>query len=538
MRATHEPRRGMTRRSGLAALALIGALLLIIAVAASARAADSSVAAWCWDGDEWLGYAGGIPGSASPEQFTQCLRAAAERDEVTAISGELVEGGTLLDLGDTSLYWALPGVFGVAMTLVAYDDHVIIHDNCDRVFELRAHVATMVDPGYPCVDAPDNEKERIREDPRDVTDPDFTIFIVERQLVVDGADGWYHIVRDITGYHEDPTPRSTVTFSPTGGGIWVTAAQKVVPNEGHFDIHEPVAGTRGDEQQFRAYNWEERVTNSLFPPSFNETAYYALPDQDAYWAEVRGWLAAMSDDLYRSPDAVRLDVLDVLGWEAYATEGTVHTSLASANTILHEFAHTVAGVEHGHDGRFVATLLMIWERYVPGFDAARARELASLYSVNVGEPADVEPESGKTRLVHELFAKAAPVQPSDDTPIPPDQLLGSVRLSVGNQDLGNPQRTIEILVEGATCDVTSSYPDGTTDQRRFGPAGEFTINPEGDWNGLSIGHIEDGVFVDGTPTAPGRVRVEVTTACPSGNYDEARVIGYAEVIVVDSAPTP
>ena len=66
----------------IAALVVLGAFMAAIG---SASATDRP--AWCYDGDQWLGYAEGIPGSASQEKFTECLKTAVGRGEATRFDG-------------------------------------------------------------------------------------------------------------------------------------------------------------------------------------------------------------------------------------------------------------------------------------------------------------------------------------------------------------------------------------------------------------------------------------------------------------------
>lgn len=67
--------------------------------------------------------------------------------------------------------------------------------------------------------------------------------------------------------------------------------------------------------------------------------------------------------------------------------------------------------------------------------------------------------------------------------------------------------------------------------------GNFTINPGGTWNGISLANVggprENLLVVRGTPSKAGRVRVhlELVNVCASPH--DIRFIGYSEVIVVD-----
>ena len=185
----------------------------------------------------------------------------------------------------------------------------------------------------------------------------------------------------------------------------------------------------------------------------------------------------------------------------------------------------------------MATLLAIWERYIPDFDGARARALAERYGVEIGKPAHLQPISDRTEAVRNLLAKAAPLSLSDEQPIPPDQLHYSITLEVGRTYDGiSPPTILASSSQVPSCEVQNQEPDGTTYMSIYGPEAEFTINPGGTWNGLKIGLYggdeETGAYVTGTPVAPGRVRVEISTLCPDGNPQDPLRVGYSEIIVV------
>ena len=513
------------RRLLLGMIALGGLVLALISTSALALG-ESRGAAWCHDGNRWLAYAEGIPGSATPEDFTTCLRQSAARGDVMAFDGQLVEGGALIDVGDSSLFWTLPDLLSLELKVTAYRDHVLFGDNCDRVFEVRSGTVQMIAPGYPCL-----AEDRIREDARTLTEVDFTVFVADGQFVVEGSDGWYHINGQPVSGRPGPAPLGEIVLKGANGAIWVVAEIDVVKGV-HYDLHQPVANTAQDAQQFRAYDWESRVRGDLIPLSFDRSAYYLLPDFDAYWNEVRGWLDAIMDDLFHGREApISLEVLRGVGWRAYAFERTIFISQASAFVIIHELAHILSGSESAHGGRFTATLLMLWERYVPGFDTARALELTQRYAVDVGHPVEVEPVSDRTQIVRQLLAKEAPVLPSDDTPIEADEMLLRVVLEVGTM---YDRASNKLVVTPQTA------PKCIVDRINHPPRTEFSINAGGEWNGLSLTGIHNisddsdyGVFVDGTPTVAGRVRVKVTTKCPGGSDQEPRLVGWSEVIVRD-----
>ncbi len=522
------------QRMLLGTIALCG-LTLGVAFSSTSATGENRVPAWCHSGQAWILYAEGIPGSATPEDFTACLRRSAEHGYVLRFDGQSVPGGALIDLGQTRLFWTLPGGHSLRLSITAYDDHVTFGDSCEREFELHGGAVRMTAPGYPCVD-----HERVREDSRGLTDVDFAIYVFRRQFVIDGPDGWYHVVRDQTGWNEDPTPRGEITLRGVNASIWVSTEFEAAIG-GYVHNYRPVANTGGDPQQYFAYDWESRVRAELIPRSFNHTAQYLLPDRDAYWTEVRGWIDAIMEDLFHGRAApVHLVVLDTIDSRGYADPATrtISTSRTSANTILHELAHIIAGADEGHDARFVATLLMLWQRYVPDFNSARAVELASHHLVAIAEPVHVEPESERTAHVHSLFERKAPTLPSDYEPIDPEELHFRVELEVGREYTFASGEFVTSSSITPACLVTEPYSDGTTSQAWHGPAGTFTIGGRGGkvWNGIEIAGFsngEHGSYISGTPTTAGRVRVEVTTKCPGGSSQEPRLVGYSEVIVVD-----
>ena len=524
----------MIRSLRLLPLALICATVALVLAAPRAQAA-APIPAWCPDGDAWLGYAENIPGGSDRETFTRCLQSAAQRGSITAFAAQIVNDGVLFDLGLTSLFWTLPDLFSLDLAITAYERHVTIEDNCERIFQLRADLLQMTAPGFAC-----EGQKRIREDSRSVADPDFIIYILDTQFIIDAPDGWYHIVRDRTDWGEDPTRRGQIILKAANGAIWVTADTEIPESSGGgiFDIHRPVANTAKDRQQFLAYDWEERITEELIPQSFEDAATYLLPDWPAYWREVRLWLAAIHDDLLGpTAEPVYLEVLDAVGWQAYASGRTIYISYASAAAILHELAHIIAGDSSGHDGRFVATLLDIWERYIPDFDGDRARALAERYGVEVGEPVYLQPVSARTRTVLDLFAKTPPSDPSDDAPIPADMLLRSITLHTGRTYHYAPQTIVAASPRAPSCIIEERAADGTIERSGYGPIADFTVKPGGTWNGLAIQSYGDdqeaGAFVAGTPVAPGRVRVKVSTQCPGGFSQSPRLVGYSEIIVVN-----
>ncbi len=529
----------VARRLIVPAVIALSGLIIGFASSSTSAVGESRAAVWCYNGQVWILYAEGVPGSATQDDFTACLRRGVKRGDVVAFDGQVVAGGALIDLGDTRLFWTLQSGHSLGLSITAYDDRVVFSDNCDRVFEVRDGAARMTAPGYPCL-----YHERVRLEPDEISRIDFTIYVVQRQFVVDAAEGWYHIVRDWTGTDEDPTPRGQITLRGVNAAVWVTAEREAVDGE-RFQAHQPVANTAWDPQQYRAYDWEVSVRDEMIPSSFDRAAQYLLPDWAAYWDEVRTWLAAIMDDLFHGREPpVHLEVLDLADWQGYANpaERTISVSVASTNVILHELGHVLAGAEAGHGGDFVALMLMLWERYVPGFNTTRALELARQYAVEVGQSVAVEPVSQRTSVVTELFAKRAPVLPSDNTLVDPEDLLLQVVLEVGQTYAGLSNELVATSETMPTCTVEEHHSDGTTYMSYYPVFTEFSISAGGEWNGLSLegftaeedGQITNsGTWVIGTPTIAGRVLVRVISYCPGGFAQEPSLLGYSEVIVRD-----
>ena len=539
----------MMARLGVGVLAVVAGFLWAI-VPSSPAVGSGAAAASCYDDGAWLiyadgvtvRYADGVTASATREDFTACLYVAARGHRAIAIRGQLVSGGVLLDLGGTSVYWETESITESVLNVTAYDDRVVLRDRCDRAFELSHGTASLIHQGYACPTV-----GRIRADARTVKPLEFTIFITSRQFVIDAPDGWYHVVLDRTGGGEDPTPRSQITLRSTGAGIWVST-QRDGPDRTAgriFYIHEPLAGTTGNPQEYRVRDWSYRVHTELIPRAFHTAAYFLFPDREAYWAEARGWLEAMSGDLFHGrAEPVQLEVVSGGGWEVDTETRTIYTSIASTRVILQGYASILANVDEPAGGRYTATLLMLWERYVPGFDAAHALRLAERYAVEVGTPVEVEPVSSRTRDVRALFAKEPPVLASDDAPISADEMLISVVLTVGSTYGYHSGTTVATSETMPNCRVHERYSDGTRSWISHGPGAALTISAGGSWNGVSLmGYsryedgevVETGAYVHGTPTVAGRVRVEVTTRCPGGYSQEPRLVGYSEIIVVDPA---
>ena len=249
---------------------------------------------------------------------------------------------------------------------------------------------------------------------------------------------------------------------------------------------------------------------------------------------------AIVDDLYRGRiDRPELE-LNAFSWGlTHADDGSYFLISSNAADLMHEIARLIVGPNAGYGATFTGTLLMLWDRYVPGFDSEVALQLAERYEVAVGDHPPVNPVSELTARVNEILTRPPAALPSDQAPISPEELHLSVTLQLGETyDHLNDDVVIVTSELAPSCVVEESYSDGTTYRLRHGPQGKFTVNPGGTWNGINLlgfsgGPGVTGILVRGTPTLAGRVRVEITTKCPGGYSQEPRFVGYSEIIVVD-----
>lgn len=523
------------RRLLLSVIALGGLVLALVSTSALVLG-ESRGAAWCYDGNRWLGYAEGIPGSATQEDFSNCLRAAADRGEIVALEGVLQERGALIQAGDGSIYWEFEVRRETSLAITAYDDHVAFGDTCDRRIQLQNGFLTTSAPGYPC-----SGRQRIERTDRRVFNPDFTIYVVGRQFVAVGEDGWYHVHLDQTGWGENETPRSQITLTNRWPGIWITTARDHPgPSGGQiFFIRQPLVGNHSQLQYYLSTDWETRVPAEATSASFSRAGYDFLPDHHAYWALIKEATDAIIEDLFHGRHDRPALVLEALeSGLIYADHSRYFTTHANTWDLLHKIARVIAGPNAGYGGTFTGTLLMLWDRYVPTFDREAALALAHRYGVAVGDHPPVNPVSELTAKVNEILFRLPPPLPSDYEPIDPDDLHLSVTLELGK----TYDHWSDVLIVTSelvpSCVVEESYSDGTTYRLRHGPQGKFTVNPGGTWNGINLlgfsgGPGVSGMYVRGTPTLVGRVRVEITTKCPGGYAQEPRFAGYSEIIVVD-----
>lgn len=528
---------GGSPRSLLAVIAVCG-LLAGFGSTSTFGEVPSTVPAWCFDGQRWRGYAEGIPGSASKEEFSACLRAATARGEIRSWTGELLDSGLLIDVGDSSIVWPSRES---SLFITAYDDRIVVKDSCDRLVEVRNRRVSIPVQSDACDGA-----GRMHEVDVAITDPDFTIYFVPRTFVIDGDDNWIHIGYEPPSLGETyPNRWGEITLRDRHPGLWLRQAVIIRAPTGGYGrrFYHPIAGTGPEVARYRFDDWLHTVRSELIwrQPAvrrFEESGHDLLPDREAYARAAQGWIDAIVEDLFagRVPPVtfampehggVWLDVSQRTLW-------IVHPGMTG---ILLELARLFVLPDSGNGERAAATFLTLVERYAPEFDAEFARQLAREYQVPVGEPIEVEPVSERTSTVRRLLKQPAPPLPSDHEPIPSDQQLGKTELVVGESYQSSSDA---VIIREPSCFVTSQYTDGTLTTSQYGLDGAFTIGAGRHWNGLEIhettGRGTRSIYLQGVPTAAGRVRVEVTTKCVNDRYRRPPIaLGYVEVIVVDSA---
>lgn len=521
---------------------VVGAFVAIMAIALalvipSQRAEAGPTAVWCHDGERWLPFSEGVPGSATKDDFVECLRASADRGEVLAFDGVLLDRGALIEVGDGSIYWEFEIHRETSLFITVYDDRVLFEDSCDRKIQLQNGALTTNGPSYTC-----GVRHRIEQTDRRVFRPDFTIYVVGRQFVAVGEDGWYHVHLDETGWGGIETPRSRITLTNRWPGIWITAARDHPgPSGGQFFyIRQPLTGNYFKLQYYLSTDWEARVLSALVPISFSHAGYDFFPDWDSYWMVMKEATDAILEDLFHGrPDRPLLNVEAGRHGLLDTERNTYFHNRANTFVMLHRIARLVTGPNAGYGGTFTATLLMLWDRYVPTFDKNTALAIADRYGVTIGDHPPVNPVSEMTTKVNEILFRPPPPLPSDHEPIDPADLHLSVTLEQGKTYDHWTDVVIVTSEIAPSCVVAESYSDGTTYDSQHPPRTSFTVNPGGTWNGLKLqgfSNVKTGVtgtLVRGTPTLVGRVRVTITTRCPGGYAQEPRFVGYSEVIVVD-----
>ena len=153
---------------------------------------------------------------------------------------------------------------------------------------------------------------------------------------------------------------------------------------------------RDDPQQHRVYDWERQVEANLLPVEFSESISQERAQQvvNAVFADLFG--------PGRQPPRVR-ETND--GYSSYSHQFRqirIQSGAWDAATVLHETVHAALAEQRtqtfarwqGHGREYAATILMLWERYVPGFAAARARADAALHGLEIAGRSPIRPLGG------------------------------------------------------------------------------------------------------------------------------------------------
>lgn len=431
----------------------LAALILVVSVLAfpTQKLSAGPSAAWCYNGERWLGYSEGIPGSASLGAFAACLSRSAERDEVIALRGRLFDGGTLIDVGDGSIYWEY-GSRESYLYITAFDNRVVLFAGCGKGFELKQGVSTAITKGGFC-----NGPATVRRSDERVVDPNFTVYVVGRQFIAVGEDGWYHVVADRTGWSDNPSPRGELVLRNRGPAVWLSTEDDHAATGQIFSVKRPLAGYHSQIQIHNVSDWHYRVRAGLIPISFTWAARDFLPDSSAYWAVIKDFVDAVMGDLFRGRvDRPGLDL--VAHWSGLIhadrivyfcpredgpmllhpspqtslpldqepeciEDGEQHVDTRRSSyfaetkrldSLLEDLAQHIAGASTNYGATFTATLVMLWERYVPDFNKAKALELANRYAVDIGEPVEVNPVSERTATARRVLSRMPPELPSDN----------------------------------------------------------------------------------------------------------------------------
>ena len=184
--------------------------------------------------------------------------------------------------------------------------------------------------------------------------------------------------------------------------VWVRAwgtgdcaeAERLVPVG--FVQSAEVEIDRDDPQQHWVYDWERQVEANLLPAEFSESITQGQAQQvvNAVFADLFG--------PGRQPPRVR-ETND--GYSSYSHQFRqirIQSGAWEAATVLHETVHAALAEQRtqtfarwqGHGREYAATILMLWERYVPGFAAARARADAAVHGVEIAVRSPIRPMGG------------------------------------------------------------------------------------------------------------------------------------------------
>ena len=179
---------------------------------------------------------------------------------------------------------------------------------------------------------------------------------------------------------------------------------------------------RDDPQQRRVYDWERQVGANLLPDELSEE----IPPEraqavvDAVFADLFG--------LGVSPPRVRAAGRnDQSSYYSHQfRQIRILPGAWDAATVLHETVHAALAVQRtqtfarwqGHGREYAATILMLWERYVPGFDAEQARADAAVHSVEIADRSPIRPSGGTagSDSVADLLGLVPPAETAASVP--------------------------------------------------------------------------------------------------------------------------
>ncbi|MCY3734143.1 MAG: hypothetical protein OXG42_07665, partial [Chloroflexi bacterium] len=369
------------RRLFLLTIAVCG-LFAGLASTSTSSAGQSPVPAWCFDTVWWHFYLEGIPGSASQEDFTDCLSAAAERGEIHTLRGELLDRGLLLDAGSSSIVWPIRDS---AFYITAYENRIVVKGTCDREIEVRDGQTSIIANGYPCVGS-----GRIYEDDRSVAHPDFTIYFPPRSFVIDGEDNWLHIGYTPKSLGDGyPTRWGEITLVGRYPGLWLRHDVTIRAPTGGYgrSFYYPMAGTGSEVERYRFHDWYDTVHYELVwlhpeVRKLEDAGSDILPDHQAYAIAAQSWIDAIVDDLFARRAAPVTLLMPRYSPDRPHNRGrSMWIEFPGTTRILLGLAQLLVHPAPGHGERAAATFLMLLDRYAPEFDADLARELAAEYQV-------------------------------------------------------------------------------------------------------------------------------------------------------------
>ena len=151
-----------------------------------------------------------------------------------------------------------------------------------------------------------------------------------------------------------------------------------------------------DPQQYHVYDWERQMEANLLPPELGEEITVAAAQSIVN--------AVFTDTLGRQRQAPRVREVDAGGSEYAHRFRQIRLGPGGLNaaTVLHETAHALLDAEadrsfrrwEGHGPQYAATILMLWQRYIPGFNANRARVDAALHGMEFADVSPIRPVGG------------------------------------------------------------------------------------------------------------------------------------------------